>query len=177
MGYLKGEHPSGPDREAGLRPARAPFRAAPSRRTAHRRDILAWYNFPIITGPLEGTNNKIKTMQRQANGFRDQEFFMLKIYALHESRYELVGWYDPTYKYAYLNMACDLPPIDNISIICYCFSISSFLFFTYSSSVINFFLYALSNSSSFSMNLLFCSTVISAGGAITGILPVPDNFA
>jgi transposase len=58
---------------------------------AHRRGILAWYDFPISTGPLEGTNNKIKTMQRQAYGFRDQEFFMLKIYALHESRYELVG--------------------------------------------------------------------------------------
>lgn len=58
---------------------------------AHRRGILAWYNFPISTGPLEGTNNKIKTMQRQAYGFRDREFFMLKIYALHESRYELVG--------------------------------------------------------------------------------------
>jgi len=57
----------------------------------HRRGILAWYNFPISTGPLEGTNNKIKTMQRQAYEFRDQEFFMLKIYALHKSRYELVG--------------------------------------------------------------------------------------
>lgn len=57
----------------------------------HRRGILAWYNFQISTGPLEGTNNKIKTMQRQAYGFRDQEFFKLKIYALHKSRYELVG--------------------------------------------------------------------------------------
>jgi transposase len=56
-----------------------------------RRGILAWYDFPISTGPLEGTNNKIKTMQRQAYGFRDQEFFKLKIYALHKSRYELIG--------------------------------------------------------------------------------------
>src|SRR5262249_59833106 len=47
------------------------------------RSILAYYDYPISTGPLEGTNNKIKTMQRQAYGFRDREFFKLKIYALH----------------------------------------------------------------------------------------------
>ena len=41
----------------------------------HRKGILSWYNNPISTGPLEGTNNKIKTLQRQAYGFRDQEFF------------------------------------------------------------------------------------------------------
>jgi transposase len=58
---------------------------------AYRSGVLAWYDFPISTGPLEGTNNKIKTMQRQAYGFRDREFFKLKIYALHEARYELVG--------------------------------------------------------------------------------------
>jgi transposase len=57
----------------------------------HRRGVLAWYNYPISTGPLEGTNNKIKTMQRQAYGYRDMDFFKLKIYALHEARYELVG--------------------------------------------------------------------------------------
>lgn len=58
---------------------------------AHAWRILAWYDFPISTGPLEGTNNKIKTMKRQAYGFRDQEFFKLKVYAIHESRYALVG--------------------------------------------------------------------------------------
>jgi transposase len=57
----------------------------------HREGILAWYDHPISTGPLEGTNNKIKTMKRQAYGFRDAEFFMLKIYAIHEATYELVG--------------------------------------------------------------------------------------
>ena len=57
----------------------------------HRWGIYAWYEHPISTGPLEGTNNKIKTMQRQAYGFRDREFFMLKIYALHKARYALVG--------------------------------------------------------------------------------------
>lgn len=53
--------------------------------------ILAYYDYPISTGPLEGTNNKIRTMQRQAYGFRDQEFFKLKILALHETKYALVG--------------------------------------------------------------------------------------
>jgi transposase len=57
----------------------------------HRRGILAHYDYPISTGPLEGTNNKIRTMQRQAYGFRDQPFFKLKIYALHQTRYALVG--------------------------------------------------------------------------------------
>ena len=57
----------------------------------YRTGILAYYDYPISTGPLEGTNNKIKTMQRQAYGFRDQEFFRLKIYAIHEAKYALVG--------------------------------------------------------------------------------------
>jgi transposase len=57
----------------------------------HAFGILAWYDYPISTGPLEGTNNKIKTMKRQAYGFRDREFFKLKILGLHETRYALVG--------------------------------------------------------------------------------------
>ena len=58
---------------------------------AHRTGILAYYDYPISTGPLEGTNNKIKTMKRQAYGFRDLEFFKLKIMAIHETKYALVG--------------------------------------------------------------------------------------
>ena len=56
-----------------------------------RRGILAYYDYRISTGPLEGTNNKIKTMRRQAYGFRDQTFFILRIYALHNTRYELLA--------------------------------------------------------------------------------------
>jgi transposase len=56
-----------------------------------RSAILAYYDYKISTGPLEGTNNKIRTMQRQAYGFRDYEFFKLKILALHETKYALVG--------------------------------------------------------------------------------------
>jgi transposase len=57
----------------------------------HRRGILAWYHYPISTGPLEGTNTKIQAMKRQAYGFRDREFYKLKILAIHETRYALVG--------------------------------------------------------------------------------------
>jgi transposase len=57
----------------------------------HLYGILNWFRHPISTGPLEGTNNKIKTMKRQAYGFRDEEFLQLKIYGIHETKYELVG--------------------------------------------------------------------------------------
>jgi transposase len=42
---------------------------------AHRNGLLAYYDVMITSGPMEGTNNKIKTMKRQAYGFRDNEFF------------------------------------------------------------------------------------------------------
>jgi transposase len=58
---------------------------------AHASGILNYYDHPISTGPLEGTNNKIKTLQRQSYGFRDHEFFKLKKFALHETKYALVG--------------------------------------------------------------------------------------
>jgi transposase len=58
--------------------------------TEHRKGILAYYDDRISTGPLEGTNNKIQTMKRQAYGFRDHEFFKLKILGIHETKYALV---------------------------------------------------------------------------------------
>ena len=58
---------------------------------AHRSGLLAYYDVMISSGPMEGTNNKIKTMKRQAYGFRDMEFFKLKILAIHETKYALVG--------------------------------------------------------------------------------------
>ena len=58
---------------------------------SHRSGLLAYYDVMITSGPMEGTNNKIKTMKRQAYGFRDKEFFKLKILAIHETRYKLVG--------------------------------------------------------------------------------------
>ena len=59
--------------------------------TTHRSGLLAYYDVMITSGPLEGTNNKIKTMKRRAYGFRDREFFKLKILALHETKYALIG--------------------------------------------------------------------------------------
>jgi transposase len=56
-----------------------------------RLGILAWYDYPITTGPLEGTNHKIKNLKRMAYGYRDQEFFRLKLFALHNSKYALIG--------------------------------------------------------------------------------------
>jgi transposase len=57
----------------------------------HRAGLLNWYRYDISTGPLEGTNTKIRVLQRQAYGFRDHEFFKLKIHALHLTTYALVG--------------------------------------------------------------------------------------
>lgn len=72
---------------SGIRPIISIANTLGSRRSS----ILAWYDYHISTGPLEGLNNKIKTMKRQAYGFRDLEFFELKIKAIHQSRYALVG--------------------------------------------------------------------------------------
>ncbi len=56
-----------------------------------RFGILAWYDHPISSGPMEGTNNKIKTMKRQAYGYRDLAFFKLRIMGIHEAKYALTG--------------------------------------------------------------------------------------
>jgi len=57
----------------------------------HQEGVLNYYHYPISTGPLEGTNNKIQLMKRQAYGFRDQAFFKLKILGIHETKRALVG--------------------------------------------------------------------------------------
>jgi transposase len=58
---------------------------------AYQEGILNYYDYPISTGPLEGTNTKIKLLQRQAYGFRDHAFFKLKILGLHQTKHALVG--------------------------------------------------------------------------------------
>jgi transposase len=58
---------------------------------AHQEGILNYYRYPISTGPLEGTNTKIQAMKRQAYGFRDHEFYKLKILGIHETKHALVG--------------------------------------------------------------------------------------
>jgi transposase len=57
----------------------------------HEEGLLAYYDYPLSTGPLEGTNNKVRALPRQAYGFRDLAFFKLKLMALHEAKYALVG--------------------------------------------------------------------------------------
>ena len=56
-----------------------------------RFGIIAWYDHPITSAKMEGTNNKIKTMKRQAYGFRDKDFFRLRILGIHEAKYALTG--------------------------------------------------------------------------------------
>lgn len=58
---------------------------------AHKSGILSWYEHHISTAKLEGINNKIKTMKRQAYGYRDEKFFELKILSLHDKNYAFVG--------------------------------------------------------------------------------------
>ena len=57
----------------------------------HRVGILNYYEHRITTGILEGTNTKIRVMQRKAYGFRDEEYLKLKIYALHETKMENIA--------------------------------------------------------------------------------------
>ncbi len=54
--------------------------------SAHRTGILAWYDCYISTGKVEGINNKIKVMKRTAYGFRDDKYFRLRLFALHDCR-------------------------------------------------------------------------------------------
>ena len=57
----------------------------------HRAGLLAYFRHPITTGPLEGTNNKIKVLKRQAYGFRDMEYFKLRLLFLHEATSSFPG--------------------------------------------------------------------------------------
>ena len=57
----------------------------------HWTGVLNWWVHPLNNGKMEGTNNKVKTLTRQAYGYRDEDFFILKLLGLHESRYKLVG--------------------------------------------------------------------------------------
>lgn len=58
---------------------------------SHRTGIFNYFYHRISTGPLEGTNNKIKVLKRKMYGFRDFEFFKLKIFDLHNHKFDLKG--------------------------------------------------------------------------------------
>ncbi|WP_256672549.1 transposase [Pseudomonas sp. C1C7] len=43
------------------------------------RGIVSRVRWPMHTGQLEGINNRIKVIKRMAYGYRDSEFFFMKI--------------------------------------------------------------------------------------------------
>ena len=51
----------------------------------YREGILAWYDKRITTAMVEGINNKIKVMKREAYGFTDDRYFELRLLALHDA--------------------------------------------------------------------------------------------
>lgn len=55
-------------------------------------ELLNYYKHDRISnGRAEGINNKIKTLKRQSYGFRDMEYFKLRLYHLHAQKYALCG--------------------------------------------------------------------------------------
>ena len=69
----------------------APFRSLVKTLRSRRKGILEWFNHPINSGRMDGINNKVKVMTRSAYGYRDEAFFILKLYNHHHARQELVG--------------------------------------------------------------------------------------
>lgn len=57
----------------------------------HLDGLLAYFGHRISSGPIEGLNNKIKTLKRQAYGYRDMDFFLLRVLFIHESIYTITG--------------------------------------------------------------------------------------
>jgi transposase len=53
--------------------------------------ILNWYKHRISTSKIEVMNRKIGLLQRQACGYRDDEYLELRILHLHKSTYALTG--------------------------------------------------------------------------------------
>jgi len=67
------------------------FRKLAATIKSHALQILSWFHHHISTGPLEGLNNKIKVLKRQAYGFRDLDYFKLRLYFIHESTPAFLG--------------------------------------------------------------------------------------
>ena len=53
---------------------------------SHLRGIAAYWLGGLSTASMEGFNNKIRALTRQAYGFRDMEYFRLKIFDLPQAR-------------------------------------------------------------------------------------------
>ena len=57
----------------------------------HEDGILAYFKHRITSGPMEGTNNKIKTLMKATYGLRDEEYLALRLKSLHEAKLRLTG--------------------------------------------------------------------------------------
>lgn len=54
---------------------------------SHFEGIIAHASIPLSSGKMEGINNKIKTLRRQAYGYPDDEYFFLKLLDLSRRSY------------------------------------------------------------------------------------------
>jgi len=54
----------------------------------HFEGIIAHATYDISAGKIEGINNKIKTLRRQAYGYPDDEYFFLKLFDMSRHNYE-----------------------------------------------------------------------------------------
>src|SRR5271155_2702688 len=57
----------------------------------HARNILSVYETLMTSNKVEGINRKIRGLLASAYGIRDSEFLKLRLYALHETKWKLVG--------------------------------------------------------------------------------------
>lgn len=57
----------------------------------HFEGLLTYFKHRLTNAKTEGINNKIKTLKRQAYGYRDMEYFKLRLYYLHKQETSLVG--------------------------------------------------------------------------------------
>ena len=57
----------------------APFKKLAKRLRRWSEGILAYFQYRITNAVSEGINNKIKVLKRRSYGFRDQQYFFLKI--------------------------------------------------------------------------------------------------
>jgi len=58
---------------------------------SHARGILSYFRTKLTSGKIEGINRKIRGLLAAAYGFRNHDFFKLRLYALHESKYKFIG--------------------------------------------------------------------------------------
>lgn len=68
-----------------------PFIKVANTLMASRTGILAWYDAHVTNAMLEGINNKIKVIKRKAYGYRDDEYFNLLLFGMHDNTNSIRG--------------------------------------------------------------------------------------